>query len=123
MESRWRVRAERNSLLRKALPAVRTEKRNEAARLEHDGTKSIMTALDQPQVLILDVAHRHNHSSAFGKLHEKRCGHGGRRRSHENGVVRSELRQTQRPVAAVHVNVLVVKARKPLGGFGGQFRA
>src|ERR1700687_506379 len=123
MESRWRARAGRSSLLRGFLPAVRTEKWNEAARLEHDGTKGIMAALDQPQILIFYIAHGHNHSSVFGKLREKRRGHGWRRRSHENGVVRCEFRQTKRTVAVVHVNVPVAEACETLSGFGGKLRA
>src|ERR1700719_3502947 len=95
MESQWRARAERSSLSRGFLPAVCTEKRNEAARLEHNSTKGIMAAFDQPQILIFDVAHRHHLSSACGKLRERRRGHGGRRRRNKNGVVRRELRDRQ----------------------------
>src|SRR5467141_990824 len=123
MESQWRAQAERNSSLRCSLPAVRSEKRNEAARLKHGGAKSIMTAFDQLQVLIFDIAHRHNHSSVFSKLRKKRRRDRGRRRSHENGIVRGELRQTQRSVAAVHVNILAAEARETLAGFSGQCRA
>src|SRR4029077_3426075 len=123
MESRWRAQAERNSSLRCPLPAVGSEKRNEAARLQHSSTKSIMAAFDQLQILIFHIAHRHNHSSTFGKLREKRCGHGGCRRSHENGVVRGKFRQTQRSVAAVHVSIVIVEAREALDGFGGEPRA
>src|SRR6266849_6723717 len=123
MESRWRAQAERSSSLRGFLPAVRSEKWNEAARLKHGGAKAIMAALDQLQILIFHIAHRHNHSSAFGKLRKERCRHGRRRRSHENGVVRSELRQTQRSVAAMHVSILVAEARETRGSFSGQRRA
>src|SRR6202521_4467238 len=123
MESRWRAQAERNSSLRCPLPAVGTEQRNEAARLQHSGTKSIMAAFDELQILIFHIAHRHNHSSALSKLREKRCGHGGRRSSHENGVVRGELRQTKCSVAAVHVSIFIAQAREALGGFGGKPRA
>src|SRR5260370_12920001 len=119
MESRWRAQAERSSSLRGFLPAVRSEKWNEAARLKHGGAKAIMAALDQLQILIFHIAHRHNHSSAFGKLRKERCRHGRRRRSHENGVVRSELRQTLRSAAAMHVSILTAKARQPRGSFSG----
>src|ERR1700737_520130 len=114
MESRWRVQAERNSLLRGFLPAVRAEKWDEAARFKHGGTQSIMAALDQPQILIFDTADRHNQSAAIGKLRDKRRGHGGRRCRHEDSVVRREFRQTKRTVAAMHVNVLIPEARETL---------
>src|SRR5260370_24750354 len=123
MEARGRAQAERSSSLRGFLPAVRSEKWNEAAGLKHGGAKAIMAALDQLQILIFHIAHRHNHSSAFGKLRKERCRDGRRRRSHENGVVRSELRQTQRSCAAMHVSILVTEARETRGSFSGQRRA
>src|ERR1700730_12775056 len=123
MESRWRVQAERNSLLRGLLPAVRAEKRDEATRLNTGVTQSIMAALDQPQILIFDTADRHNQSAAIGKLRDKRSGHGGRRRSHEDSVVRREFRQAKRTVAAMHVNVLIAQARETLSGLRGKLCA
>src|SRR6266852_4270246 len=120
MESRWRAQAERSSSLRCSLPAVLAEKWNEAARLQQDRTKGIMAPLDQPQILILYIPDRHNHSSAFGELRKKRCGHGGCSRCHENGVVRSKLRQTKRSVAAVHVSIVIAEARETLGSFRSQ---
>src|ERR1700737_2481799 len=123
MESRWRVQAERNSLLRGFLPAVRAEKWDEATRFKHGGTQSIMAALDQPQILIFDTADRHNQSAAIRKLRDKRRGPGGRRCRHENSVIRRKLRQPKRTVAAMHVNVLIAEARETLSGLRGKLCA
>src|SRR6266403_4570048 len=104
LESRWRDRARQRSWLRGFLPAVRTDERNEAARLEHGGTKGITAALDQLQILVFNAAHRHNHSAGFGKLREQRHGYGGRCCRDENGVEGRKIGQAERTITAMHVN-------------------
>src|SRR5258708_17941870 len=72
------------------------------------------------QFLILGVADGKNQAAALAQLGEKRWRHGLCGSCDQDGVKRRALRQTERAIPAVDMNVEVSQARKPLGCRRGQ---
>ena len=99
------------------------DERNEAASVQHSGPEGITAPLDKLQLLILEAANWYHHPAAVGELREKRARQCWRAGGHEDGVERCELRQAQRTVATMDVNVCVTQALKALSCGGREFRA
>src|SRR3981189_2837273 len=58
---------------------------------------------------MLSVPNRNNHSAAFSELSEERLRNCGSRSGNEDGIKWRKFRQTQRAVAAMHVDVRITK--------------
>ena len=78
---------------------------HKSAPFEYRGSNAFPVFLNEPQLLMLSVADRHNHSTAFSELGEKRLGNRGSRGSDEDPVKRRKVRHTQRAIATMHVDV------------------
>ena len=67
---------------------------HKSAPFQYRGSNAFPALLNELQLLVLSAADRHNHSTAFSELGEKRLGNRGSRGSDEDGVKRREVRHT-----------------------------
>jgi CBS domain-containing protein len=89
-----------------------------------NGDKRLVAMLfEKLQILILGVAYRDDHAPVYGKLIEQRQGRSRCSSGNQNGIERCELRQTERPIAAMNMNVMVSEPREPLCSGRGQLCA
>ncbi len=88
------------------------EERHESASFQNFCGECITTPYDQLQFLMFRIPHGENHAAAFGKLRQERLRNSGSGSGNEDGIERSEFRQTERAVAAMYVCVLVSKPGK-----------
>src|SRR6266849_837621 len=96
--------------------------RDKSTAFQHPCRECITALFDELQFLVFRISHGKNHPPTFGKLRKERLrnrwGSGG----NEDGVERSEFRQSKRAITAMYVRVWVAEPSKRGGSGGCQLR-
>lgn len=98
------------------------DERHKAASLKLASDEGIALPFDNAQFLILRTTYRQNQPPTIRKLHTKWLWHLWRRGGNKYGVERSELRKSERAIAAMHVNIAISETLEPRGSRGSKLR-